>query len=290
MSLHLLRSRNSRAAAPAAVAALMIAAVAAVMFAGGAALAGQPEPWQMNLQAPASPTMERIYGLHTYITVVMIAVVLLVTALLGWCIWRYNHRRNPVPSRTSHHTLLEIAWTAVPVLILVTIAIPSFRLLYFMDRTEEADMTLKIIGHQWYWSFEYPDHGDVAIDSFMKGDDDLEDGEPRLLAVDNVIVLPVDANIRLLVTAEDVIHSFAMPALGLKTDAVPGRLNETWVRIEQPGMYYGQCSELCGVNHAFMPAAIRAVPREEFDAWMSETQAAQGITPGGGRTTELAER
>lgn len=281
MSLHLLRPRNVCAAALVAVSATVAA---------GAALAGQPEPWQMNMQAPASPTMERIYGLHTYITVLMIAVVLLVTGLIGWCIWRYNHKRNPVPSRTSHHTLLEIAWTAVPVLILVTIAIPSFRLLYFMDRTEEADMTLKVIGHQWYWSFEYPDHDDVAIDSFMKGDEDLEDGEPRLLAVDNVIVLPVQANIRIIVTSDDVIHSFAMPALGLKTDAVPGRLNETWVRIERPGMYYGQCSELCGVNHAFMPAAIRAVPQEEFEAWMSETQAAQGIIPGSGRETELAER
>ncbi|GAA0567930.1 cytochrome c oxidase subunit II [Caenispirillum bisanense] len=281
MSLHLLRPRNVCAAALAAT---------AVAVAGGAALAGQPEPWQMNMQSPASPTMERIYGLHNYITLVMIAIVVLVTALLGWCVLRYNHRRNPVPSRTSHHTLLEIAWTAVPVLILVTIAIPSFRLLYFMDRTEEADMTLKVIGHQWYWSFEYPDHDDVAIDSFMKGDEDLEDGEPRLLAVDNVIVLPVQANIRIIVTSDDVIHSFAMPALGLKTDAIPGRLNETWVRIEQPGLYYGQCSELCGVNHAFMPAAIRAVPQEEFDAWMSETQAAQGIIPGSGRATELAER
>lgn len=268
---------------------------AAVAFAGvalfaGAALAGQPEPWQANMQDPASPTMERIYSLHNYITIIMIGIVLLVTALLGWCVFRFNARRNPVPSKTAHHTLLEVAWTAVPVLILVAIAVPSFRLLYFMDRTQEADMTLKVIGHQWYWSFEYPDHENVAIDSFMKMDEDLEEGEPRLLAVDTPIVLPVDTNIRVIVTATDVIHSFAMPALGLKTDAVPGRLNETWVRIEAPGTYYGQCSELCGVNHAFMPATIRAVPREEFDAWMAETQAAMGIEPGDGPATELARR
>lgn len=281
MTLQLPRSRTLR------VAALAFAGIA---LSAGAATAGQPEPWQMNMQDPASPTMERIFSLHNYITVIMIGIVLLVTALLGWCMWRYNAKRNPVPSKTSHNTLIEIAWTAIPVLILVAIAVPSFRLLYFMDRTQEADMTLKVIGHQWYWSFEYPDHGDVALDSFMKYDEDLQDGEPRLLAVDNQVVLPVGANVRIIATATDVIHSFAMPALGLKTDAVPGRLNETWVRIEKPGVYYGQCSELCGVNHAFMPAAFRAVPQEEFDAWMAETQAAQGIVPDDEPATELARR
>lgn len=281
MTLQVLRSDAVRAAA---------LALAGVVLSAGAAMAGQPEPWQMNMQEPASPTMERIFSLHTYITIIMIGVVLLVSALLGWCIWRFNHRRNPVPSKTSHNTLLEVAWTAVPVLILVAIAVPSFRLLYFMDRTQEADMTLKVIGHQWYWSFEYPDHDDVAIDSFMKFDEDLQDGEPRLLAVDNAVVLPVGTNIRIITTSTDVIHSFAMPALGLKTDAVPGRLNETWVRIEQPGTYYGQCSELCGVNHGFMPAAFKAVPKEEFEAWMAETQAAMGAGEDGEPASELASR
>lgn len=150
----------------------------------GSAAAGQPEPWQVNMQDPASPVMEQIYDLHSYISIIMICIVLLVMGLLGFCIFRFNAKRNPTPSKFSHNTLLEVAWTAIPVLILVAIAVPSFRLLYFMDRTQEADMTLKVIGHQWYWSFEYPDHGDVAIDSFMKYPEDLEEGEPRLLAVD----------------------------------------------------------------------------------------------------------
>lgn len=271
-------------------------ATPAVLLAAAPALAGQPEPWQMNMQDPASPVMARIFDLHNYITIIMIGIVILVTGLLGYCIWRFNAKRNPTPSKTSHNTLLEIAWTAVPVLILVAIAVPSFRLLYFMDRTQDAEMTLKIVGHQWYWSFEYPDHGDVALDSFMKYPEDLEEGEPRLLAVDTPVVLPTDTNIRIIVTSQDVIHSFAMPALGLKKDAVPGRLNETWVRIEQPGTYYGQCSELCGVNHGFMPAAFKAVPPEEFAAWMGETQAAQGIPPtfpgtdGGRDASKLASR
>lgn len=256
----------------------------------GSAAAGQPEPWQVNMQDPASPVMEQIYDLHSYISIIMICIVLLVMGLLGFCIFRFNAKRNPTPSKFSHNTLLEVAWTAIPVLILVAIAVPSFRLLYFMDRTQEADMTLKVIGHQWYWSFEYPDHGDVAIDSFMKYPEDLEEGEPRLLAVDTPVVLPEDTNIRIIITSNDVIHSFAIPSLGLKTDAVPGRLNETWVRVEEPGMYYGQCSELCGVNHGFMPAALRIVPKEEFEAWMAETQAAQGIDPAETSATELASR
>jgi cytochrome c oxidase subunit 2 len=256
----------------------------------GPAAAGQPQPWQMNMQDPASPVMAQIYDLHNYITIIMIGVVLLVMALLGYCIVRFNAKRNPTPSKTSHNTLLEVAWTAIPVLILVAIAVPSFRLLYFMDRTQDADMTLKVIGHQWYWSFEYPDHGAVTLESFMKYPEDLEEGEPRLLAVDTPVVLPEDTNIRIITTSQDVLHSFAIPALGLKTDAVPGRLNETWVRVEEPGMYYGQCSELCGVNHGFMPAALKIVSKEEFDAWMAETQAAQGIDPAKTPATELASR
>lgn len=270
MSLVLTRLRRLYAAA---------LATSGLIFSAGPAFAAKPEPWQMNMQDPASPVMARIYDLHNYISIIMIGIVLLVMGLLGYCMWRFNAKRNPTPSKTSHNTLLEVAWTAVPVLILVAIAVPSFRLLYFMDRTQEAEMTLKVTGHQWYWSFEYPDHENVALDSFMKYPEDLQEGEPRLLAVDTPVVLPTETNIRILVTSQDVMHSFAMPALGLKTDAVPGRLNETWVRIERPGTYYGQCSELCGVNHGFMPAAFKAVPKEEFDAWMTETQTAQGLLP-----------
>lgn len=281
MAFRLTRPRARRAAVLAGIAFTVLAAPA---------LAGQPEPWQMNMQDPASPVMAQIYELHSYITTIMIGVVLLVMGLLAYCIIRFNAKKNPTPSKTSHNTLLEIAWTAIPVLILVAIAVPSFRLLYFMDRTQDADMTLKVIGHQWYWSFEYPDHGNVAIDSFMKYPEDLEDGEPRLLAVDTPLVLPAQTNIRIITTSQDVLHSFAVPSLGLKTDAVPGRLNETWVRVEKPGMYYGQCSELCGVNHGFMPAALKIVSKEEFDVWMSEIQAAQGINPTHIPGTELARR
>lgn len=233
---------------------------------------GQPMAWQMWYQDAASPVMERIESLNAFITWIMVGIVLFVLALLIIVIWRFNARRNPVPSQTSHNVALEIAWTAIPVLILVVIAIPSFRLLYFMDRNADAEMTIKAIGHQWYWSYEYPDHGDFAFDAFMKYDDDLQEGEPRLLATDNEVVIPVGTAVRVIITSQDVIHSWAVPALGVKTDANPGRLNETWIQADRPGVYYGQCSELCGVNHGFMPIAVRAVPKEEFQAWIIDAQ------------------
>ncbi|MDH5798636.1 MAG: cytochrome c oxidase subunit II, partial [Paracoccaceae bacterium] len=185
---------------------------------------------------------------------------------------KFNEKANPTPSKTTHNTLLEIVWTAVPVLILVAIAVPSFRLLYFADRTQDAEMTLKIVGHQWYWSYEYPDHGNFGFDSFMVAEEDLEDGDLRLLTVDNKVVLPVDTNIRLLMASEDVIHNWAMPAFGIKLDTVPGRVNETWVRIDQEGLYHGQCSELCGVNHGFMPIQVQAVSKEAYAEWVKGAQ------------------
>jgi cytochrome c oxidase subunit 2 len=177
-----------------------------------------------------------------------------------------------VPSRTTHHTLVEVVWTVVPVLILVVIAIPSLRILYYSDHVETADMTLKAIGHQWYWSYEYPDHGNFTFDALRKPDEELASGEPRLLATDLNVVLPVDTTIRLLITADDVLHAWAVPSFGVKRDAVPGRINETWVRIEREGVYYGQCSELCGRDHAFMPIAVEAVSKEKFQQWVSEAQ------------------
>lgn len=250
---------------------LALATAVAGFFPPLAANADQPVPWGINFQPAASPTMERIVELSTILNVVIIAIMVLVTALLGWCIWRYNARRNPVPARFSHNTLIEIAWTAVPALILMAVALPSFRLLYYMDRTQQAEMTLKVTGHQWYWSYEYAEH-DLAFDAFMVADDDLQPGQLRLLTTDKEVVLPVGVPIRVLLTADDVIHSWAVPALGVKTDTVPGRLNETWVRIDRPGTYYGQCSELCGVNHGFMPIMIRAVEKERFLAWTEETR------------------
>jgi cytochrome c oxidase subunit II len=238
----------------------------------GEASAAQPEPWQLNFQPAASPVMERVESLHDLLLWIITLISIFVLALLVYACLRFRASRNASPSRRTHNTLLEIAWTAVPVLILVVIAIPSFKLLYFMDRIPEPDMTLKAVGHQWYWSYEYPDNGNFTFDAYMVADGDLQEGQLRLLTTDNAVVLPVDTDIRVLVAATDVIHSWAVPAFGVKTDAVPGRINETWVRIEQPGMYYGQCSELCGDYHGFMPIMVRAVGKQEFEAWTKLAQ------------------
>lgn len=252
--------------------ATAFAALTLACVSGMAAAAG-PEPWQLGFQEAASPVMERIQSLHAYLTAIITAIVLFVLGLLGWVAWRYRASRNPVPSTATNNTRLEIAWTAIPVLILAAIAFPSLDLLHFMDRTRTADLTLKITGHQWYWSYNYPDHGDVGFDAFMVQPEELKAGQNRLLETDRRVYLPVGANVRVILASDDVIHSWAVPSLGLKTDAVPGRLNETWVRIERPGTYYGQCSELCGVLHGFMPIAIQAVPPEEFQSWVAEKRA-----------------
>ncbi|SCW78416.1 cytochrome c oxidase subunit II [Ancylobacter rudongensis] len=236
----------------------------------GAALAetGQPSPWQINLQGAASPVMESIHSFHFFLLVIIVAVVLLVLALLIVVMVRFNEKANPVPSRTTHHTMIEVVWTVVPVLILVAIAIPSFRLLFLQLDLPKADLTVKVTGHQWYWSYEYPDNGAFSFDSLMVPEADLKPGQPRLLAVDNDVVVPVNKVVRIQVTAADVIHSFALPSFGVKIDALPGRLNESWFQATKEGIYYGQCSELCGKDHAFMPIAIRVVSEEEFAAWV----------------------
>jgi cytochrome c oxidase subunit 2 len=236
----------------------------------GAALAetGQPSPWQINLQGAASPVMESIHSFHFFLLVIIVAVVLLVLALLIVVMVKFNEKANPVPSRTTHHTMIEVVWTVVPVLILVAIAIPSFRLLFLQLDLPKADLTVKVTGHQWYWSYEYPDNGAFSFDSLMVAEADLKPGQPRLLAVDNDVVVPVNKVVRIQVTAADVIHSFALPSFGVKIDALPGRLNESWFQATKEGIYYGQCSELCGKDHAFMPIAIRVVSEEEFAAWV----------------------
>ena len=236
------------------------------------ALAAIPVPWGINFQPAASPTMTKVHEFHAMLLWIIIGIVVFVTALLLIIVFRFGEKRNPTPSKTSHNTLLEVIWTAVPVLILVVIAIPSFRLLYYADKSPDPEMTIKVVGHQWYWSYEYPDHGDIAFDSYMVAEKDLkpEDRDLRLLKVDNEVVLPVDTRIQVLVTAQDVIHSWAMPAFGVKKDAIPGRMNETWFLIDKPGTYYGQCSEICGTGHAFMPIAVRAVSKAEFAAWVKE--------------------
>src|SRR5262245_61397617 len=270
---------------------------AATLLCAGAAWAqdpavrGAPEPWQLNFQPAASPVMTMIESLHNLLLFIIVAISAFVLGLLGFACLRYRANRSQVASRRTHNSVLEIAWTAIPVLILVVIAIPSFKLLYFMDRAANPEMTLKAIGHQWYWSYEYPDNGNFTFDAYMIADQDLQEGQPRLLAVDNRVVLPVDTDVRVLTTATDVIHSWAMPALGVKMDAIPGRLNETWLRIEQPGIYYGQCSELCGDYHGFMPIEIEAMSKSDFEAWTKRAQeefarADGGVTVAGRQTSE----
>ncbi len=245
----------------------------AVLATGEAAAeANRSAPWQMWLQKPMSPTAEGIYDFNVLLMVIETGIVLFVLAIMAYIFIRFNAKANPEPSKTTHNTLLEVIWTAVPILILVGIAVPSLRLLYFADRTPDAEMTLKVIGNQWFWSYEYPDHDDLAFDSIIIPDDELKEGQPRMLSVDNPVVLPANTKVRLLMTTNDVIHNWAIPSLGLKLDTTPGRVNETWVEINAPGDYYGMCSELCGVNHGFMPVHVKAVAKEEFPSWIEQAK------------------
>ncbi|OJV13908.1 MAG: cytochrome c oxidase subunit II [Alphaproteobacteria bacterium 33-17] len=233
--------------------------------------AAEPKPWEMYFQPPVSPVMHAFYDFHNELMVIITAITLFVTALLAYVMIRYNKKSNPVPNKFTHNVTVEVIWTVIPLFILAYIAVPSFKTLYMSDVTPKSEITLKVVGHQWYWEYIYPDmegKDDIRFDSYMIKDEDLKEGQKRLLEVDNQVVLPVDTVVKILVTSADVIHSFALPAFGLKTDAIPGRTNETWVKIEKPGVYYGQCSQLCGVNHAFMPIAIKAVSKEEYAEWL----------------------
>ena len=242
------------------------------MLGASSAFAAQPKDWQLGFQEAASENMMMITDFNNFLLVLMTAICIFVLGLMLYVMVRFNAKANPEPSKTSHNTLVEVVWTVVPILILVVIAIPSFRLLYFQRDIPEADMTVKAVGYQWYWGYEYPDHGDFAFDSLMLSDDERGD-QPRLLATDTAMVVPVDTTVRVVVTAADVLHAFALPAFGLKMDAVPGRLNETWFKAEKTGTYYGQCSELCGIRHAFMPIRIEVVSKAEFAEWVEEAKA-----------------
>jgi cytochrome c oxidase subunit 2 len=243
-----------------------------ILLSGGAALAtGQPEPWQLGLQQGATPVMDNIIWFHSFLVWVIVAITLFVLALLIVVMVKFNAKSNPVPSRTTHNTTIEVIWTVVPVLILVAIAVPSFRLLFFQLNTPQADLTVKATGKQWFWSYSYPD-SKFEFDSLMVQTKDLKPGQPRLLAVDNEMVVPVNKIVRVITTGADVIHAFAVPAFGIKIDAIPGRLNETWFKAEREGMYYGQCSELCGKDHAFMPIAVRVVNDAAYTAWIDQAK------------------
>lgn len=240
---------------------------------------GIAKPWQLNFQEAASPVMEKLASMHHFLLILITVITVLVLIALIYICVRFNRRANPVPSKTTHNSLLEVIWTGIPILILVAIAIPSLRTHYFMEEVVEPQLTLKVVGYQWYWHYEYPDQGGISFDSYMKKDNELKEGEPRLLTVDNNLVVPVDTTVRVLLTGGDVIHAFAMPALGVKRDAVPGRLNETWFKATKIGRYYGQCSELCGVGHGFMPIVLDVVSKEDFAKWVKAKQKEQGIVP-----------
>ena len=232
----------------------------------------QATDWQLSFQNPATDLMGSVVGLHNIILIVMTLVTLFVLFLLFYVSFRFSAKRNPIPSTTTHNTVVEVLWTAIPIVILVVLAIPSFKLLYQQEKSENYDMTVKVIGHQWYWEYEYPDHGDFYFESYMIQDEELKEGDLRLLTVDNPLVIPANKNVQILITAGDVLHSWAVPSMGLKTDAVPGRLNETWVNVKEPGIYRGQCSEICGSGHGFMPVVVKVLPEREFMAWANEAK------------------
>ena len=237
-----------------------------------------PQPWQMNFRPAATPVMEDIVSFHNLLLIIEVLIVLLVLGLMVYIVIKFNAKANPVPTKTTHNSFLEVMWTVIPIVILVVIAVPSMKLLYFMDKApkDKVEMTLKVIGHQWYWSYEYPDAGNLAFDSNLIPDEeiDVSKGQIRLLEVDNRVAIPVDTTIRVIMTSDDVLHNWAIPAFGIKMDTVPGRINEAWIRVpaEKAGVYRGQCSELCGVNHGYMPIVIDAMPKQEFAKWLERAK------------------
>jgi cytochrome c oxidase subunit 2 len=257
-----------------ALAAGRIALLTAAVLFPAAAMAGtgQPSDWQLGFQGAVTPVMVDITWFHDFLLYIITAVTVFVLALLVIVMVKFNARANPTPSKTTHNTLIEVIWTVVPVIILVAIAIPSFRLLFFQLNIPQADLTIKATGKQWFWSYAYPDNGGFEFDSLMLQDKDRKPDQPRLLAVDNEIVVPVNKTVRMQVTAADVIHAFAVPSFGVKIDAVPGRLNETWFKATKEGVYYGQCSELCGKDHAYMPITVRVVSDKDFATWIDQAK------------------
>ena len=236
---------------------------------------GIAKDYGIDLQSPVTEVAQDVYSMHAFVTIIMAIITLFVLGLLIWVCFKYSAKKNKNPSTTVHNTFVEILWTAIPVLILVVIAVPSFKLLYKQDVIPEPDLTIKAIGYQWYWGYEYPDNGNFTYEAFMlQSADELEEDKPfkRMLTTDTKVVVPVNKIVRMQVTAADVLHSWAIPAFGVKTDAVPGRLNETWFKAEKTGIYYGMCSELCGVNHQSMPIEIHVVTQNEFDVWVEEAK------------------
>ncbi|OUW74071.1 MAG: cytochrome c oxidase subunit II [Pelagibacteraceae bacterium TMED216] len=234
--------------------------------------AGQPKDWQLGFQKAASGHMEDLVWFHDYMLLPIITgITVFVLFLVIYACVRYRATRNPVASNTSHNTLIEVIWTLVPCLILILMAVPSFKLLYSQDKIPPADVTIKAIGYQWYWGYEYPDEN-IVFESYMIQDSELLPGQPRLLSVDNEIVVPVNKVVKVLITANDVLHAWALPSFGVKRDAVPGRINETWFKADRTGTFYGQCSELCGIKHAFMPITVKVVTQKNYEKWLEEAK------------------
>jgi cytochrome c oxidase subunit II len=258
--------------------ALMVVIAAAALLGLSAEAVAQavgegPVNWQLGLQDAADDRMSRIISLHNFVLWIITIICLFVLGLLAWIMIRFNARSNPRPTATTHNTILEVLWTVIPVAILVMIAIPSFRLLYYHDVIPTADLTIKAIGKQWYWSYEYPDNGNFTFDALMLSDRvAAQNGEPRMLGTNNHIIVPVNKTVRVLTTGADVIHAWAMPAFGVKIDAVPGKINATWFRANREGKFYGECSELCGARHAYMPITVEVVSQERFDQWVQEAR------------------
>ena len=253
--------------------AIMVCALLALVGAGAAmAGLGQPSPWQFGLQQSATPVMDNIVWFHDFLLYIITAIAGFVLLLLLIVIVRFNARSHPTPSRTTHNTLLEVAWTTIPIMILLVIAVPSFKLLFFQLIPPPAELTVKATGKQWYWSYSYPDNGGFEFDSAMVKDESLKPDQPRLLAADTEMVVPVNKNVLVLTTGADVIHSFAVPSFGIKIDAIPGRINETWFKATREGLYYRQCSELCGRDHAFMPNNVRVVSEQAFATWLADAK------------------
>ena len=252
---------------------------------------GIPHDWQMGFPDSFTPVQQHVASLHDLLLVIITLISLFVLALLLYVVFRFHASRNPTPSTITHNTVLEIAWTIIPILILVVIAIPSFRLLYYGDKAPDAAMTVKVTGHQWYWQYEYPDQGNVSIDSRMLAEADRvkqKPDEPRLLAVDNEMVIPANTVIRIIGTGADVMHGWTVPGFGIKKTVIPGRLNEGWINVEHEGYYFGQCSQICGNDHTYMPIAVRVVSKAEFGQWVEQQKKAAGLTPSTVAPTGLA--
>ncbi len=259
-----------------------IAGLGAATGASAQPVVGVPHEWQMGFPPSYTPVMERVASLHDLLLVIITLISVFVLFLLIYAMWRFHVSRNPTSTTTTHNTVLEIAWTIIPILILVVIAIPSFRLLYYGDKAVNAAMTIKVTGHQWYWSYAYPDQGNIVVESRILSEADrvkMKPNQPRLLAVDEEMVIPAGATVRLIGTAADSMHGWTVPGFGIKKTVIPGRLNEGWINVPKEGYYFGQCSQICGNGHTYMPIAVRVVSKPEFDKWVEQKKKSAGLSP-----------